>query len=109
MFTQTYINATQARQNFFDLLHQIKKAPRQINITVKGVPEAVLMSKTDFDAWVATFETLQNSELMQQLGTEQPKTDQHYTNWETVKKELQPAEDVSSKNRQPGPEKSKKN
>lgn len=61
---QTYISATEARNNFFELLEKVKKGPFPINITVKGIPEVVLMSKEDYDGWMATIETLSDPELM---------------------------------------------
>ncbi len=62
-----YINATDARNNFFDLLENVKKRPYPINITVKGVPEAVIMSREEYDSWVDTMETLSDPELMDQI------------------------------------------
>ena len=65
--SNTYITATKARNNFFDLLGKVKKGPYPINITIKGIPEAVIMSKDDFDGWMATIETLSDPELMEQI------------------------------------------
>lgn len=62
---KNYIAATEARNNFFELLARIKKEPYPINITVKGIPEAVIMNKEDYDAWMATYETLSDPELME--------------------------------------------
>lgn len=62
-----YISATKARNNFFDLLEEVKKGPYPIHITVKGIPQAVLMSKEDFDAWMATIETLSDPKLMKAI------------------------------------------
>jgi len=59
-----YISATEARNNFFALLERVRKNPFPVNITVKGIPEAVIMNKEDYDAWVATVETLSDPQLM---------------------------------------------
>ena len=59
-----YITATDARNNFFDLLGKVKTSPYPINITVKGIPEVVVMSKDDYDGWMATIETLSDKDLM---------------------------------------------
>lgn len=64
---KTYITATEARNNFFELLARVKKEPYPINITVKGIPEVVIMSKEDYDAWMATYETLSDPELMEAI------------------------------------------
>lgn len=61
---KNYIAATEARNNFFELLARVKKEPYPINITVNGVPEAVIMNKENFDGWMATIETLSDPELM---------------------------------------------
>lgn len=85
----TYITATDARNNFFDLLDQVKKGPYPINITVKGIPEAVVMSKDDYDGWAATIETLSDPELMEAIrqGDEDIKAGRYKT-LEMVEKEL---------------------
>lgn len=85
----TYITATEARNNFFALLERIKKEPYPINITVKGIPEAVIMNKEDYDAWMATFETLSDPELMKAIReSDKNFAAGKYQTWEEVKKEL---------------------
>lgn len=89
MATQNFINATDARNNFFDLLDRVKKSPYPINITVKGIPEAVIMSKEEFDGWIATIETLSDTELMKSIGQSEKDIEAgRYRDWEEVKKEL---------------------
>lgn len=84
-----YISATKARNNFFELLEEVKKGPYPINITVKGVPQAVIMSKEDFDAWMATIETLSDPELMKAIKeADKNFAKGEYKTWEEVKKEL---------------------
>ena len=84
-----FISATEARNNFFALLEKVKKGPYPVNITVKGIPEVVIMSKEDFDGWIATIETLSDSELMAAIrqGDEDIKTGRYKT-LEQVEKEL---------------------
>ncbi len=87
--TSHYITATEARNNFFDLLEKVKKGPYPINITVKGIPQAVIMDKEDYDAWMATMETLSDPELMKQIRqSEEDFKAGRYKDWEEVKKEL---------------------
>src|SRR3989337_4309989 len=89
MAVQNFINATDARNNFFDLLDKVKKNPYPINITVKGIPEAVIMSKEEFDGWIATIETLSDTELMKSIRqSEKDIKAGRYRDWEEVKKEL---------------------
>lgn len=87
--SNSYITATDARNNFFDLLDQVKKGPYPINITVKGIPEAVVMSKEDYEGWLATIETLSDPELMEAIrqGDEDIKAGR-YKSWDEVKKDL---------------------
>ncbi len=89
MTIHNFINATDARNNFFDLLARIKNNPYPINITVKGIPEAVIMSKEDFDAWMATFETISDPELMKSLRqSERDFTVGNYYSLDQIEKEL---------------------
>lgn len=85
---KTYVGATEARNNFFDLLEQVKKIPYPVNITINGIPEAVIMSKEEYDGWMATFETLADGELMRSI--KQSRADfknGRYESWEKIKKE----------------------
>lgn len=84
-----YITATEARNHFFEFLEQVKKSPYPINITLKGIPEVVVMSKDDYDSWLATIETLSDPELMEAIreGDEDIKAGR-YRDWEEVKKDL---------------------
>jgi len=84
-----FISATKARNNFFDLLEKVKKEPFPVNITVKGIPEAVVMSKEEFDGLTATIETLSDSELMEKIRRSDDDIKAgRYVSWEDVKKEL---------------------
>jgi len=87
--SNTYISATEARNNFFALLERVRKNPFPVNITVKGIPEAVIMNKEDYDAWVATVETLSDPELMESIrkGDEDIRAGRYQT-LEEVEKEF---------------------
>lgn len=85
----TYITATEVRNKFFDVLEQVKKGPYPINITVRGIPQAVIVSKEDYDAWMATIETLSDPELMESIReSEEDLKAGRYTSLEEVEKEL---------------------
>ncbi len=107
MTQQIFINATDARKDFFNLLRKIKRGPYPINITVKGTPEAVIMSKEDFDAWMATYETLLDTPLMEAVrkGDKDIKAGR-FASLEDFEKELRL--DVPSKSVKPGSKKPKK-
>jgi len=107
-----FIPATKARNNFFGLLEQVKTNPFPIHITVKGIPEVVLISKEDYDGWMATIETLSDPQLLEAIkeGNEDIKAGR-YTDWEDVKKELRLSVKhryVSNKAKQQVQKKSKK-
>ncbi|MDP3998502.1 MAG: type II toxin-antitoxin system Phd/YefM family antitoxin [bacterium] len=111
MAVQNFINATDARNNFFDLLDKVKKSPYPINITVKGIPEAVIMSKEEFDGWIATIETLSDAELMKSIRQSEKDIEAgRYRDWEEIKKELGLGEKnyVSGKTIKPGGKRSQK-
>lgn len=85
----TFISATEARNNFFGLLERVKKGPFPINITVKGIPKAVIMSREDYNAWMATVETLSDPELMEAIREgDKNFAEGKYQTWEEAKKEL---------------------
>lgn len=87
--TDLYITATEARNNFFNLLAKVKKSPYPINITVKGVPEVVVMSKEEYDGWMATIETLSDKELVESIKeSDRNFKEGKYQTWQEVKNEL---------------------
>lgn len=89
MALPSFINATDARKNFFGLLAKVKKGPYPVNITVKGIPEAVIMSKEEFDGFVATIETLSDPGLMRSIRqSEKDLAAGRFRSWKEVKKEL---------------------
>ena len=87
--TNFFISATEARNNFFNLLEKAKKSPYPINITVRGIPEVVILSKEDYDSWIATIETLSDPELMKSIRkSEKDLKKGSYSSLEEVEKEL---------------------
>jgi antitoxin YefM len=87
--TDKYITATEARKNFFELIEKVKKSSFPVNITVKGIPEVVLMSREEYEGWMATIETLSDPELMDALRESEKEIKAgRYHLWEDVKKEL---------------------
>ncbi len=67
MTDQSFIPATTARKNLFDLIQKAQTSILPITITVHGVPSAVLLSKEEYDGWMATFETLEDKDLLQSI------------------------------------------
>ena len=87
--TDKYITATEARKNFFELIKKVKKSPFPVNITVKGIPEVVLMSREEYEGWMATVETLSDPELMEMLKeSEKNIAEGKFKTLEQVEKEL---------------------
>lgn len=103
------ISATDARQNFYDLLEEVA-AGKKIAITNKGETKAVLISQEELDSWIVTAETLSDPELMKAIraGDKDMKAGR-YTSLEEVEKELglvDNEKDVSSKSSKPGKKRS---
>ncbi len=87
--TDLYITATEARNNFFNFLVKVKKSPYPINITVKGIPKVVVMSKEEYDGWMATIETLSDTELVESIKeSDKNFREGKYQTLEEVEKEL---------------------
>ena len=53
-----FISATKARNNFFALLEKVKGQTYPVHITVKGIPQAVIMSRNEFESWRETLEVM---------------------------------------------------
>lgn len=60
----TTLPLTEARNRFAELVEMASKMFAHFTITRKGRPEAVLMSKEEYDALVDTLEILSNSKTM---------------------------------------------
>jgi len=84
-----YITATEARKNLFSLIEQTTKQTSPINITMNGIPVAVLMSKDEYESWEATVETISDPEIVEAIreSGEDIKAGR-YTSWDLFKKEL---------------------
>lgn len=67
MPASNFINATDARRDFFDLLGSLSKNPYPFVITHKSSPQGVLMSWEDYNAWLATLETMADTEMMESI------------------------------------------
>ncbi len=90
MPASNFINATDARRDFFDLLEGLKKSPYPVTITHKGQPQAVIMSQEDYSAWLATMETLADQELMEKIRqSDRAFAKGEYVTWGQMKKELE--------------------
>lgn len=84
-----FVSATDARNNFFDLLERVKKGPYPINVTINGIPEAVIISRSDYEGWMATLETLSDPELMESIKqSEKDLKAKRYSTLDEVEKEL---------------------
>lgn len=64
MNIKTTLSATEARQNFFDILETVGKTNIPFTITVNGVPRVVLMNAEDYDSWQETLEIMSNPEMV---------------------------------------------
>ncbi len=98
MALQSFINATEVRKSFFELLERVGQGPYAINITVKGVPKAIMMGREEFEGWMATLETLSDPELMRSIRESEADLKMgRYASLEDVEKELGLASYVSEK------------
>lgn len=66
--TNLTIPATQARNNFFELLEKLDNPALRITITYKGRPKAVLVNAEEFDSAQETLEILSDKNLMRDIG-----------------------------------------
>lgn len=114
-----YITATYARNNFFELLAGLKNKPYPVNITVNGIPEAIIMDKEEYDSWIATYETMSDPELVEKIKQSEIEfSEGRYKTLAEVEKELginpkifadkSKKKYVCTKTRQPGRKRSKK-
>jgi len=73
MNTKTTISATEARQDFFNILDKVGKTNVPCTITINGVPKVVMMNAEEFDSWQETLDIMSNPELVK--GIEEGKKD----------------------------------
>ncbi|MBI4244935.1 MAG: type II toxin-antitoxin system Phd/YefM family antitoxin [Planctomycetes bacterium] len=95
-----HLNATDVRKHLFDIINKVNDESLPYTITINGRPEAVIMSKDDYDAWTATIETLCDRDLIQKIleGDADIKRGR-FSDWEKVKKNLQISTNVSNNTR----------
>lgn len=80
---------TKARALLTNLVYNANRKMDEYIITVKGIPQAVLMSSAEYESWKETNEILSDSELIKAIkeGEEDVKAGRVY-DWDDVKKEL---------------------
>ena len=99
---------TKAREDLPTLVVSASKKWSEYEITVNGMPMAVLISKAQYDSWKETDEILSNPQLVRAIkeGEEDIKKARMY-DWEEVKKELNI--DVHDKNNRKSKKRTKTN
>lgn len=60
--TQTTFTASEARNNFYDLVRAAGKGLRTYEITLRGAKPVVLMSKEELEGWLETLDVMSNPE-----------------------------------------------
>lgn len=80
---------TKARNELPELVRRVATRFEEYVITVKGVPQAVLMSSAEYESWKETDEILADKEFMKGIkaGEEDIKKGRLF-DWEDVKHEL---------------------
>ena len=73
MNIKTTKSATEVRNNFFDILDEVKGSGIPYTITKGGVPAAVLMNAEEYEGWMETLDIMSNPETVK--GIEQGKKD----------------------------------
>ncbi|OGM05073.1 hypothetical protein A2715_03680 [Candidatus Woesebacteria bacterium RIFCSPHIGHO2_01_FULL_39_32] len=80
---------TKARENLTTLVDRASRLLEEFVITVKGKPEAVLMSHDEFESWKETVDILSDQELVTSIKQgEKDLKDGKYVTFEELKKEL---------------------
>jgi prevent-host-death family protein len=76
MSVQTIYSPSAARQNFFSILKQVNSEHEPVVINSSNAPEkeAVVMSKSDYDAMQETMALWQNGQLQDVLEREDEQT-----------------------------------
>lgn len=85
----TILPLTEARNRFAELIEAVSSMFAHFTITRRGKPEAVLMSKEDYDGLMETLEILSDKEAVKSIrqGLKDIKAGR-IESWEEVKKEL---------------------
>lgn len=85
----TTLPLTEARNRFAELVEMASGMFARFTITRKGKPEAVLMSKEEYDSLVETLEIMSNPKTMASIRRAMADIKAgRVTPWEEVKKEL---------------------
>ncbi len=61
------MTATEARQNFFQLLEEAERPGMAVTITHEGRPKAIVMSVEEFEGWQETLEIMSDPELLRDI------------------------------------------
>ncbi|MFH1855105.1 MAG: type II toxin-antitoxin system Phd/YefM family antitoxin [bacterium] len=73
MNIKTTLSATEARQDFFNILNKVEKTSIPFTITINGAPKVVIMNAEEYEGWLETMDIMSNPELVK--GIEQGKKD----------------------------------
>ena len=80
---------TKARESLTTLVDRASRLLEEYIITVKGKPEAVIMSHEEFESWRETIDILSDPELVTSIRKgEKDLKEGRYTSLEELKKEL---------------------
>ena len=85
----TTLPLTEARNRFAELIEAVSSMFTHFTITRRGKPEAVLMSKEDYDGLMETLEILSDKEAMESIRkAEEDIKAGRVKPWKEVKKQL---------------------
>lgn len=73
MNIKTTLSATEARQDFFNIMDKVEKTNVPFTITINGTPKVVIMNAEEYEGWIETLDIMSNPELVK--GIEQGKRD----------------------------------
>ena len=80
---------TKAREDFTRIVDRASRLLEEYIITVKGRPEAVLMSHDEFESWKETIDIISDPELVKSIVKgEKDLREGKYITLEDIKKEL---------------------
>lgn len=84
-----YVNATNARKQFFTLLNLASKPGHTVTISLEGIPKVVMMSQEEFEGWMETLDIMSDPELVKDIqeGIADMEAGRCVP-WEKVKKEV---------------------
>src|SRR3989304_1207628 len=73
MNIKTTLSATEARQDFFNILSKVEKTSVPFTITINGEPKVVIMNAEEYEGWLETMDIMSNPELVR--GIDEGKKD----------------------------------